>query len=294
VGLAIGVAGAALLLPLMRVSLPAESLYAIRTLVGAAVLYGAATVAHGSGFLAVFVAGLLLGDARVPYKHEIERFQGALASVAEIVVFAALGFTFHFSDLAEDRIWLDGIVLALLLALVTRPFVVATLLAPTRLRWAERAFIGWGGLKGAVPILLATFALLEGLEEGRRIYNIVVVVVAVSVFLQGTTILALARHLRIPMRVRELNPYALRVGLQEEPEGVVRYRVAPGAQAAGTVVRDLPIGARTWISLIVRDGLPIQPRGSSRVQPDDEVLVLIDPLEEAAVRRVFEGVAPRS
>src|ERR671934_2584321 len=155
VGLAIGAVGAALLLPLMRVSLPSESLYAIRTLVAAAVLYGVATIAHGSGFLAVFVAGLLLGDARAPFKAEIERFHSSLSSLAEIVVFVALGITFHFRDLGRGGIWLDGILLALLLGLVARPLVVAVLLAPIRLRWAERVFIGWGGLKGAVPILLA-------------------------------------------------------------------------------------------------------------------------------------------
>jgi potassium/hydrogen antiporter len=288
VGLAVGVAGAALLLQLMRrVSLPSGSLYALRMPVAAAVIYGAAAVAHGSGFLAVFVAGLLLGDARAPFKHEIERFQGALASLAEITVFAALGLTFHFSDLAKEGIWLDGIVLAVLLALVARPLVVYALLAPTRMRWAERTFIAWAGLKGAVPILLSTFALLEGVGAGPRIYHLVVVVVMCSVLMQGSTFTLAARLLGIPMRVRELEPYSLYVGLQEEPEGVVRYRVSEGSQAAGRRVRELPIGDRTWISLIVRDGVPIQPRGSSEIQPGDEVLVLTDPVDEPALKRVF-------
>jgi potassium/hydrogen antiporter len=290
VGLAIGVAGAALLLQLMRrVSLPSESLYALRMPVAAAVIYGLASIAHGSGFLAVFVAGLLLGDIRAPFKREIERFQGALASLAEITVFAALGLTFHFSDLAKESIWLDGILLALLLALVARPLVVYLLLASVRMRWGERTFIAWAGLKGAVPILLATFVLLEGIDGARRIYGIVVVVVTLSVVLQGSSILSAARLLGIPMRTRELEPYSLYVGLHEEPEGVVRYRVSPGSHAAGRLVRDLAIGDSTWISLIVRDGVPIQPRGSSRIQPGDEVLVLTDPTEESAVRRVFEG-----
>jgi cell volume regulation protein A len=290
VGLAIGVAGAALLLQLMRrVSLPSESLYAVRTLVSAAVIYGAATLAQGSGFLAVFVAGLLLGDARAPFKREMERFQSALASLAEITVFAALGLTFHFTDLTKDRIWLDGILLAVLLGFVARPVVVYGLLARMRMRWAEKTFIAWVGLKGAVPILLATFALLEGLDAGSRIYHIVVVVVMFSVIVQGSSVLFAARRLGIPMRTRELEPYSLYVGLQEEPEGVVRYRVAPGSHAANRLVRDLAIGDSTWISLIVRDGVPIQPRGSSKVRVGDEVLVLTDPADEVAVRRVFQG-----
>jgi cell volume regulation protein A len=289
VGLAIGALGAALLLRLMRVSLPSEGLYAVRTLVAAVVLYGAATIAHGSGFLAVFVAGLLLGDARAPFKREIERFQGALASLAEITVFAALGLTFHFSDLWSEGNWLDGLLLAVLLGLVARPLVVALLLARARLRWSERAFIAWGGLKGAVPILLATFALLEGLDAGPRVYNIVVVVVTISVVAQGGTILVAARRLGIPMRLHELRPYSLTVGLEEEPEGVVRYRVRRGSHAADRRIRDLSIGDSTWISLIVRDGVPIQPRGSSKIRVGDEVVVLTDPDDEPGVRRVFEG-----
>jgi cell volume regulation protein A len=290
VGLAVGVAGAWLLLQLMqRVSLPSEGLYSIRTLVAAAVIYGAASVAHGSGFLAVFVAGLLLGDARAPFKRELERFQSALASLAEITVFAALGLTFHFADLGKNGVWLDGILLAILLGIVARPLVVFALLAPIRMRWAERTFVAWGGLKGAVPILLATFAVLAEAEGASRVFNIVVLVVAFSVLFQGTTIPLAARLLHIPMRVRQLEPYSLYVGLQEEPEGVVRYRVRGRSQAAGQRVRDLPIGDAAWISLIVREGLPIQPRGSSTVVPGDEVLVLTDPEDEAALRRVFEG-----
>ena len=186
VGLAIGVAGAAALLPLMRrVSLPSESLYPLRTLVFAGVVYGAASVLHGSGFLAVFVAGLLLGDARAPFKGEIERFHGAVASLAEIIVFVALGLTIDLRGLGEQNVWWDGILFALVLALVARPLVVLLLLARARLTKGERLFIAWSGLKGAVPILLGTLVLLAGVTEGERIYGIVFVVVAFSVLVQG-------------------------------------------------------------------------------------------------------------
>jgi potassium/hydrogen antiporter len=290
VGLAIGIASAVLLLQLMRrVSLPGESLYAVRSLLAAVAIYGVATVAHGSGFLAVFVAGVLVGDARVPFKREIVRFHSSLASLAEIIVFAALGLTFHFADLAKENIWLDGVLLALILGILVRPLVVVSLLAPIRLRWAERSFIAWVGLRGAAPLVLATFGLLSGIEGSTRIYNLVVVMVTVSVLLHGSTTMLAARRLGIPMRRRQLEPYSVYVGLQEEPEGVVRYRVAAGSHADGRRVRDLSIGDSTWISLIVRDGMPTQPRGSSRVRAGDEVLVLTDPADEVALRRVFEG-----
>jgi cell volume regulation protein A len=199
-GLAVGLVGAAALRPLMRVSLPSESLYPLRALLGAATIYGVASIAHGSGFLAVFLAGLLLADARIPFKTEIERFHGALASVAEMTVFLALGLTVNLAGLGEQRRWLDGILLALLLAFLARPVVVAALLAPVRLRWGERAFIAWAGLKGAVPILLAAFALLAEVEDAARIYGIVFVVVAFSVLVQGTTVASAARRLGVPIR----------------------------------------------------------------------------------------------
>jgi cell volume regulation protein A len=241
-----------LLVQLMRrVSLPGESLYAVRSLLAAAAIYGIATVAHGSGFLAVFVAGVLVGDARAPFKREIERFHSSLASLAEITVFAALGLTFHFTDLAKNHIWLEGIVLALILGIAVRPLVVVGLLTPIRLRWGERAFIAWVGLRGAAPLVLGTFGLLSGIEDSERIYNLVVVVVTVSVLLHGSTAMLAARRLGIPTRSRQLEPYSVYIGLQEEPEGVVRYQVSPGSHAAGRRVRDLAIGDSTWISLIV-------------------------------------------
>ncbi len=276
IGLAMGVAGAAVLLPLMRrFSLPSEALYPIRTLAFAGVIYGAAAVAHGSGFLAVFVAGLLIGDERAPYKGEVERFHMSLASLAEIAVFAALGLTIDISDLGQDHVWLDGVLLALLLALVARPVVVGPLLLPARLHRGEKLFIMWGGLKGAVPILLGTFALLEGVEEAHRIYDIVFVVVALSVIVQGTSIPFVAPRLQVPMRVAQ-------------PRGVQRCTVHPGSRAAGEAVRNLPLGERTWIDAVVRDGKHLPVHGDLVLAEGDEVALIADVEDAVRLARIFE------
>ena len=204
VGLAIGIAAGLALGQLMqRISLPREGFYPLRALLGAGVVYGAASVAHGSGFLAVFVAGLLVGDLRAPHKEEIERFHASLASLAEIVVFFALGITVHLSALGDGHLWLDGIVLALLVAFAARPIVAGALLAPARLRPGEKLFVMWAGLKGAVPILLAALALLAKAPDAARIYGIVFVVVAFSVVVQGVSIPFAARRLGVPMRAAE-------------------------------------------------------------------------------------------
>jgi len=202
IGLAVGLAGTAVLVVFMRrVHLPSEGLYPLRTLAAAGLIYGLASVAHGSGFLAVFIAGLALGDLDVPYKRQIRRFHTSLASLAEIVVFVALGLTVNLTQLFEGGIWLDGLLLAVLLAFVARPLGLAPLLAPLKLRRGEKLFIAWGGLKGAVPILLAAFALLADVDDARRLYEIVFVVVAFSVVVQGATVPFVASRLGVPMRV---------------------------------------------------------------------------------------------
>jgi cell volume regulation protein A len=200
VGLAIGLLGAAAMRPLLRISLPSPGLYPIRTLAAAGVIYGAASVAHGSGFLAVFVAGIALGDADVPLRNEIERFHTALASLAEVVVFVALGLTIDLTNLLSSTRFLEGLAFAVILALVARPLAVGPLLAPIRMRRNEKVFVIWSGLRGAVPILLAAFALVAGVDESERVYDIVFVVVAFSVIVQGSSIPFVARRLRIPLR----------------------------------------------------------------------------------------------
>ncbi len=211
VGLLIGLLGAAAMRPLLRISLPNPGLYPIRTLAAAGVIYGVASVAHGSGFLAVFVAGVLLGDADVPLRDEIERFNTALASLAEVVVFVALGITIDVTDVLSSTRFLEGLALAVILALIARPLAIAPLLSIVRMRRNERLFIIWSGLRGAVPILLAAFAVLGGVDESDRVYEIVFVVVAFSVLVQGSAIPFVARRLGIRMRAapRESPPRSI-------------------------------------------------------------------------------------
>jgi cell volume regulation protein A len=284
--------GAWLLLQLMqKVSLPHAGLYPLRVLAVAGVIYGAASVLHGSGFLAVFVAGIVIGDARAPYKGEIERFHTSLASLAEIVVFVVLGLTIDITNVFSSDAWWQGLTLAALLAVVARPVVVEPLLRVSRLRRRERLFVMWGGLKGAVPILLGAFAILGGVDGAGRIYDIVFVVVLFSVVVQGSSLPFVARRLRIPMRTIEAEPWDISVRLREEPSDISRFAVGEGSRAAGREIRDLPLGERNWISLLVREGRPVQPRGSLVLEPGDELLVLADGRDARELARLFGGTA---
>ena len=200
IGAALGIVGALAIAALLgRLTLPAPALSPVLALALAGALYGVTALAHGSGFLAVFIAGLVLGDTSGPYKLEIARFHGALAVLAEISVFVVLGLVVSLGSLTLDT-WLDGILLVLAVAFVARPLVVAGLLAPFRFTRGERAFIAWSGLKGAVPILLAAFAVVSEVEEAQTVFYIVFVVVLLSVAVQGTLVPWVARKLAIPMR----------------------------------------------------------------------------------------------
>jgi cell volume regulation protein A len=200
IGGAVGLVGALAMVALMRrFTLPAPALSPVLALALAGALYGVTALAHGSGFLAVFIGGLVLGDTRTLYKAEIERFHGALAVLAEIAVFVVLGLVVRIDALTLD-VWVDGIALVLALAVLVRPPIVLAALAPFSFTRGERAFIAWCGLKGAVPILLAAFAVLQGVEDATAVFYIVFVVVLLSVVGQGTPVPWITRRLGIPMR----------------------------------------------------------------------------------------------
>jgi cell volume regulation protein A len=204
VGGAVGlVGGQALLWLIRRVPLPNEGLHPLRSLAGSMLLFGTASVAHGSGFLAVFVAGIVIGDGPLPYERRIRRFHSSLASLGEIVAFVALGLTVNLDVLTRNDVWLPGLVLGVLLAAVVRPLVVGACLWPVRLPRNERAFVLFAGLKGAVPLLLGSYLLAAHVHQAERLFGIVVVIVAVSVVVQGGLVPTAVRRLGLPVRPGE-------------------------------------------------------------------------------------------
>ena len=195
VGVVVGAIGGLIVIRLVnRWSRPLDP---ITALAAAGMIYGVGAVAHGSGFLAVFIAGLLIGDNATTRGDDVRTLSSQLASVAELVVFVALGLTVSL-QLAQpahrDR---RRAALAAILILIARPLAVGAILWPVDLRRGEKVFVGWLGLRGAVPILLAAFAVDEHIQQAHTVYGIVFIVVTVSVLIQGSLIEWVARRVGV-------------------------------------------------------------------------------------------------
>jgi cell volume regulation protein A len=288
IGAVVGIGGGLALTWLLRHSRIADgALTAILSIAAAVLLYGAAAAVGGSGFLAAFIAGILVGDLRAPYKQEVERFSAGVASLAEIAVFILLGLSIRLQDVLRPDVLLTGLAIAGLLIFVIRPLLVGLLIAPIRFTRGERAFVLWAGLKGAVPILLGLFILGSKTPGADRLYAIVFIVVVVSVVLQGGLVPVLARAFRVPTRVIPERPWALDIRFAHEPDGLQRHVVAAGSLADGRTVAEISAGDDTWISLISRSGRNIQVRNGTRLKPGDVVLTQAD--SDGSLGTQFEG-----
>jgi cell volume regulation protein A len=277
IGAVVGVAGGfGLRLVLSKLSLPNESLASIVPIAGAALLYGAGTAAQGSGFLAVFIAGILIGDLRAPYKSEITRFASGVASLAEIVAFAVLGLTIRLDIALRPEVLLSGLAIAAILSFLVRPVLVGLLSLPLRIRWGERAFLLWSGLKGAVPILLGLLIVSAHVPGAQEIYAVVFVVVLFSVVIQGGLVPVLARVLHVPMREVEPRPWSLDIRFADRPTGLERHTVEDGSRADGATVGELFPEETARVALASRGGRSLPLRSGTRLRAGDIVLTDID------------------
>jgi potassium/hydrogen antiporter len=259
---------------LRRTRLETGGLYPVATLATAALAYGAADTLHGSGFLAVYIAGLMLGSARIPAKRTVTVFHQGLAWVAQIVMFLSLGLLVFPSEL--DAVVVEGTALALVLVLVARP--AATFVSTTldRFSGADRVVLGWAGLRGAVPVVLATFPVIDGVDGSREFFNIVFFAVVISTLVQGTTFEPLARRLGVTTSEPALpRPLAETGTIRRLGAEIVEYPVGPEDAVVGHRVRELGLPRDALLSVIVRGDEAVLPRGSTRVEAGDRLHVVV-------------------
>jgi potassium/hydrogen antiporter len=257
-----------------RARLETPGLYPVASLAAGALAYGAAATIDGSGFLAVYLAGLMLGGANIPAKQTITTFHVGLAWVAQLSMFVALGLLIFPSQVLD--VALEGTLLALVVAVVARPLATLAATAFEQFSIAERVVLGWAGLRGAVPIVLALFPFNAGIEEGSKFLNVVFFAVLLSTLLQGTTFEALARRLGLTTHVPALpSPIAETGTIRGLGAEVVEYPVREDDAIVGLRTRELELPREALVNVIVRDGEALLPRGSTRIAGGDRLHVLV-------------------
>ncbi|GGW29081.1 K+/H+ antiporter [Streptomyces lucensis JCM 4490] len=282
IGLAVGLIGA---WGLRHVALPASGLYPIAVMAIAVTAYAAGSLAHGSGFLAVYLASVLLGNAKLPHWPATRGFAEGLGWIAQIGMFVVLGLLVTPHELGDD-IW-PALVIGLVLTMVARPLSVVTSLTPFRTPWQEQTLMSWAGLRGAVPIILATIPMVNGVAGSRRVFNIVFVLVVVYTLLQGPTLPWLARKLRLGERGE-----AADLGIESAPLERLRghllsITVPEGSRMHGVEVNELRLPPGAAVTLVVREGKSFVPLPTTVLRWGDELLVVAtDPVRDAAERRL--------
>jgi potassium/hydrogen antiporter len=274
IGGAVGVAiGYVFTFALREARLTTAGLYPVATLAAVALAFGIADVAHGSGFLAVYLVGLTLGTATIPAKQTIATFHEGMAWVAQLSMFLVLGLLIFPSDLGG--VAFEGTVLALVLVFVARPLATVLCTAPFGFNWREQTVLGWAGLRGAVPVVLATFPVIDQIPRSVEFFNIVFFVVLLSTILQGTTFEPLAKRLGVTTDDPALpRPLAESGTIRRLGAEVLEFPVVPDDAIVGLAVRDLGLPREAVVNVIVREGQAIPPRGSTRVQAGDRLHVL--------------------
>ncbi|MEV7613923.1 potassium/proton antiporter [Streptomyces sp. NPDC089799] len=283
IGLAVGFMGS---YGLRHVALPASGLYPIAVMAIAVTAYAAGAMAHGSGFLAVYLAAMVLGNSKLPHWPATRGFADGLGWIAQIGMFVLLGLLVTPHELADD-FW-PAVVIGLVLTLVARPLEVWLSLLPFGMPWQEKALMSWAGLRGAVPIILATIPMVSGIGGSERVFNIVFVLVIVYTLVQGPTLPWLARKLNL----RETGEAAADLGIESAPLEKLRghllsFGIPDGSRMHGVEVSELRLPAGAAVTLVVRDEKSFVPMPSTVLRHGDELLVVAtDPVRDAAEARL--------
>jgi cell volume regulation protein A len=267
---------------LERVRVPRSGLYAVSSFAIAALAYGAAASLDGSALIAVYVAGLVLADARLPGRQTMASFHDGLAWVAQVGLFVLLGLLVSPSRLSGAAIS-NGLLLALVVVLVARPVATMAMTSPREFRTRERIVLSWAELLGATPIVFASFAVASGTTGSLELFDIVTVAVVVSALLQGLTFEPLARGLGLTRVVPPLpRPLAEFGGPRRLGAEIVEYPVAADDAVVGRHVADLALPLGITLALIVRGDEAVSPSGSARLGAGDVLHLLVR--EEVAWR----------
>ena len=271
-----------------KLRLDESGLYPVLTVAIALAIFGGTAVVGGSGFLAVYVAGIVIGNTRIVHRHTILQFHEALAWLSQIVMFLVLGLLAFPSDIVD--VAGEGLVIAIVLVAVARPVATFVALPTRRFTVRGRLLLSWVGLRGAVPIVLATFALAEGVDDAVLVFDVVFFIVLVSVAIQGTTVARAARSLGVATPADTRRPPPLTFNSVDETTDMdtVELVVGEDSVAVGSQLLDLGLPRGVLALLVTRDGRQQLPEGSTIFAPGDVVLLLASAKQRAELVDIFE------
>jgi len=274
-----------------RLSLQDRGHYYVLSLGIVLLVYGVAESIGSSGMLAVFIAGYIMGNKPFVHKQGVANFSAALSTVANIGMFVLLGLQVFPQQWAE--LWHEGIILFAVLTFISRPFAVALGTVRMGLKWKEKIFIAWAGLRGSVPIILATYPAAAGMAIGQEVFNLVFFAVLLSIAVQGSTLGVFARWLGLVCPLRPTPLFNLELVTMSDSDYDLIVVDLPGPERApGATIADLPLPRGAVITLITRGRELIIPKGSTQLRGWDQVTVLAHASEEEVIRSVLLNAIP--
>lgn len=285
-GLVLGAAIGYLGRSLLRLRPLAGGLFPVLTAATASLAFGVTTIVQGSGLFAVYVAGIVVGNGPLPYRSGILRVHDFLAWASQVVMFVMLGLLVLPSQLSE--VAAPGLAVAAFLAVVARPLVVLACLAPFRYPPREILYIGWVGLRGAVPIILAAYPVLAGIPGAIDVFNAVFFVVFVSATLQGGTVRWITRRLGLEARTPPPPPVVVEITSPKMLRGeVLGFPIDRRSAACGARIADLPFPEESSALLVVRGDELVAARGNTRLEEGDHVYVFARPEDRPLLYLIF-------
>ncbi|UFJ41403.1 potassium/proton antiporter [Brevibacillus humidisoli] len=273
-----------------KINLDSSGLYPVLSMAFAILTYSSTSVLGGSGLLAVYVMAVMVGNSDLTYRHSIFRFNEGFAWMMQILMFVLLGLLVFPAQLL-DIIW-EGIALSLLLMLIARPIGVFVSMMWMRYSTKEKMFISWAGLRGAVPIVLATYPMLAGLEHSQLLFNVVFFVVLTSALIQGATISPLANKLGLSGEKKTPVPHSLElVSIGKTNAEIIEIEIVEGAKIAGEELRLLRLPQDALVTAVIRGDKLITPRGKTKIHTGDVLYVLVPQNKRQQVKNIILEMA---
>lgn len=288
VGLVVGRGGAEIL---RRTALPSSGLYPLVVMTLAVLGYSSSAAIHASGFAAVYVCALVLGNSGLPHRMATRSFAEGLAWVSQIGLFVMLGLLASPSDM--PRAFVPALVAGIGLTLVARPIAVWLCTLPFRFSIPERIFLSWAGLRGAIPVILATIPLAQGVPDSEWLFAVVFVVAVVFTLLQAPTLPALATRLGVAAPAEARDAEVESAPLERIEADLIQVRVPDGSRLHGVTVVELRLPPGVAVSLLVRDGSPMVPHDGTQLRHGDEILIVAPRALRRSTERRLRAVGRR-